>query len=479
MTKKLAICESPAKIKSLQKYLGPEFIVKASFGHIRDLDKNELSVDLENNFKPTYTDNPDKTEIISGLKREMKKCDELYLASDFDREGEAIGWHLAKILKCDPEKTKRIIFTEITKTAIQKAVKNPTVIDINMFNAQQARRIIDRLIGYLIPPILWRQIQSSYKKGKSLSAGRVQSVVVKLVIERENEIRKFDSEQYFKVTGNFNLPIKSKNLNLSAVLNKDIKKKSILDKFLENSKTGEFFIESVKTKKTKRNPPEPFITSSLQQEASNKLGMPPKTTMALAQELYEKGKITYMRTDLKKLSDEAKSKIKEKVVKEFGEEYYKDNKVKVKEENTQEAHEACRPTNFEDFTLENDPNISSKANRLYKLIWTRTMMSQMQPAEVEITNIKIFLRNGDKVETHYFTSKKEFILFEGFLILNNYNKFSNENPEEENSDEEKEIDGTKEDLKHIKKDLILNYLDITAQQKYSRHPKGRLKEWMI
>ena len=476
MTKKLVVCESPSKIKSLQQYMGADFIVKASFGHFIGLYKNKLSVDLKNNFKPEYISIPDKSRVIAELKKEMKKCNELIIATDRDREGEAIGWHLTQLLKTDPLITKRLVFTEITKTAIQKAIQNPTTIDINMFNAQQARRILDRIIGYLISPVLWKQIQSSYQEKKSLSAGRVQSVVVKLVIERENEIKKFDSEPYFKVSGNFNLPIKSKNLNLSAELNKDIKEKSILDKILENSKTGEFYIGSVKTKKTKRNPPEPFITSSLQQEASNKLGMSPNTTMALAQELYEKGKITYMRTDLKKLSDEAKTKIKEKVVKEFGEEYYKDNKVKVKDENTQEAHEACRPTNFEDFTLENDHNISSRANRLYKLIWTRTMMSQMKPAEVEITNINISLRNGKEIEKHYFTSKKEFILFDGFLILNNYNKFSNENPEEENSDEEKEMNGSKEDLKHIKKDLVLNYLDITAQQKYSRHPKGRFTE---
>jgi len=474
MTKKLAICESPAKIKSLQKYLGPEFIVKASFGHIRDLDRKELSVDLENNFKPKYTSNPDKSRVISELKREMKKCDELYLASDFDREGEAIGWHLAKILKCDPEKTKRIIFTEITKTAIQKAVKNPTTIDINMFNSQQARRILDRIIGYLISPILWKQIQSSYKEKKSLSAGRVQSVVVKLIKEREEDILKFETEPYYKVGGNFNLPIDKKVLGLSAELNKDINKKKTLDKFLEKCKTGEFYIYSVTTKKTKRKPPEPFATSSLQQEASNKLGMSPKTTMSLAQELYEKGKITYMRTDLKKLSQEAKDKIKVKVDKEFGEEYYQDNKVKSKDDNSQEAHEACRPTNFEEFTLEEDQNISSRANRLYKLIWTRTMMSQMKPADVEVTNIKIYVKNGEEIEKYYFVSKKEFIIFDGFLILNNYNKFSSENEEE--SDIEKEIDGTKEDLKKIKPNLVLDYKDITAQQKYSRHPQGRFTE---
>jgi len=476
MTKKLVVCESPSKIESLQKYLGTGFIVKASFGHFRDLYKKELSVDLKNNYKPKYTSSPDKSKVIAELKKEMKKCNELIIATDSDREGEAIGWHLTQILKTDPLKTKRLVFTEITKTAIQNAIKNPTTIDINMFYAQQARRILDRIIGYLISPILWKQIQSSYKEKKSLSAGRVQSVVVKLIKEREEDILKFETEPYYKVGGNFNLPIDKKVLGLSAELNKDINKKKTLDKFLEKCKTGEFYIYSVTTKKTKRKPPEPFATSSLQQEASNKLGMSPKTTMSLAQELYEKGKITYMRTDLKKLSQEAKDKIKAKVDKEFGEEYYQDNKVKSKDDNSQEAHEACRPTNFEEFTLEEDQNISSRANRLYKLIWTRTMMSQMKPADVEVTNIKIYVKNGEEIEKYYFVSKKEFILFEGFLILNNYNKFSSENEEESDIEKEKEIDGTKEDLKKIKPNLVLDYKDITAQQKYSRHPQGRFTE---
>ena len=474
MTQKiLVVCESPAKIKKIQSYLGSNFIVKASFGHIRDLDRKELSIDLENNFKPKYISNPDKSRVIAELKKEMKKCKELYIASDFDREGEAIGWHLTQVLKTKPENTKRIIFTEITKTAIQSAVQNPTEIDMNMFKAQQARRILDRIIGYLISPILWKQIQSSYKEKQSLSAGRVQSVVVKLIKEREEDIDKFESEPYFKVSGNFSLPLEDKTLPLTAELNKDINKKKTLDKFFEKLSSGELFIHSVKTKKTKRKPPEPFITSSLQQEASNKLGMSPKTTMSLAQELYEKGKITYMRTDLKQLSQEAKDMIKEKVEKEFGSKYYQDNKTKSKKENTQEAHEACRPTNFEEFTLEEDTNISSRANRLYKLIWTRTMMSQMKPAEVEITNIKIYLRNGEEVSKYHFISKKEFILFDGFLVLNNYNKFS---PEDEEEEQQQEIDGSKEDLLKIKENLTLHYENITAQQKYSRHPNGRFTE---
>ena len=225
MTEKLVVCESPSKIKSLQKYLGPGFIVKSSFGHFIELYKNKLSVDLKNDFKPEYTSSPDKSRVIAELKKEMKKCNELIIATDSDREGEAIGWHLTQILKTDPLKTKRLVFTEITKGAIQNAIKNPTTIDINMFYAQQARRILDRIIGYLISPILWKQIQSSYKEKKSLSAGRVQSVVVKLIKEREEDILKFETEPYYKVGGNFNLPIDKKVLGLSAELNKDINKK--------------------------------------------------------------------------------------------------------------------------------------------------------------------------------------------------------------------------------------------------------------
>nr|QDY52166.1 DNA topoisomerase [Mimiviridae sp. ChoanoV1] len=474
MTKSLLVCESPAKIKYFEQYLGKDFIVKACFGHFRDLPKKQLSIDIDNNFKPKYISNPDKTKVISELKKEMKKCKNLYIASDYDREGEAIGWHLIQILKSKPENTKRIIFTEITKSAIQNAVKNPTKIDINMFYAQQARRILDRLIGYLISPILWKQIQSSYKEKQSLSAGRVQSVVVKLITEREKDIKEFESEPYFKVAGSFELPLDDKTLTLNAELNKDIPKKKVLDDYFKKSATGEFYIHSVKTKKTKRKPPEPFITSTLQQEASNKLGMSPKTTMSLAQELYEKGKITYMRTDLKRLSEEAKYKIKEKVEKEFGLNYYQDNKVKTKSDNTQEAHEACRPTNFDEFTLEENPNISSRANRLYKLIWTRTMMSQMKPADVEVTNIKIYLKNGSNIEKYHFVSKKEFIIFDGFLILNNYNKFSSE--EEDEIKEKKEIIATQDDLKKIQEGLTLNYKNIIGNQKYSRHPQGRFTE---
>ena len=474
MTKSLLVCESPAKIKYFEEYLGKDFIVKACLGHFRDFDKKKLSIDIYNNFKTKYISNPDKTKVISELKKEMKKCKNLYIASDYDREGEAIGWHLIQILKAKPENTKRIIFTEITKSAIQNAVKNPTKIDINMFYAQQARRILDRLIGYLISPILWKQIQSSYKEKQSLSAGRVQSVVVKLITEREKDIKEFESEPYFKVAGCFELPLDGKTLTLNAELNKDIPKKKVLDDYFKNSTTGEFYIHSVKTKKTKRKPPEPFITSTLQQEASNKLGMSPKTTMSLAQELYEKGKITYMRTDLKRLSEEAKDKIKEKVEKEFGSKYYHDNKVKTKSNNTQEAHEACRPTNFNEFTLEENPNISSRANRLYKLIWNRTMMSQMKPADVEVTNIKIYLKNGSEIEKYHFVSKKEFIIFDGFLILNNYNKFSSE--EEEEIKEKKEIIATQDDLKKIQEGLTLNYKNIIGNQKYSRHPQGRFTE---
>ena len=339
--KNLVICESPAKIKKIQSFLGDQFIVMASFGHIRDLDPKNISVDLENGFTPNYIVSSGKEKVVRELKSQMKNCDKLWLASDFDREGESIGWHVQNVLKVPTSKTKRIIFKEITKKAILKAVKNPTTLDINMFYSQQARRILDRVIGYLISPILWKEIQSSYKEKKSLSAGRVQSVVVKLIIERENSIKEFEETPFYKTIGTFELPIsKNKNITLEAVYSKDIDKKTSLDKLFKLWKLNKFFIHDIKNKNTTRKPSPPFITSTLQQEASCKLGMSPKETMSIAQKLYEGGHITYMRTDSLQLSEDALEDIKKKVVKEFGEDYFEETKYKSKDNNSQEAHEA-------------------------------------------------------------------------------------------------------------------------------------------
>ena len=481
--KNLVICESPAKIKKIQSFLGDSYIVKASFGHIRDLEKKNISVDLENGFTPTYVVSDGKDKVVRDLKSEMKKCDKLWLASDFDREGESIGWHIQNVLKVPSEKTKRIIFTEITKKAIQEAVKNPTQLDINMFHSQQARRVLDRVIGYLISPILWNQIQSSYKEKKSLSAGRVQSVVVKLIIERENAIKEFEAEPFYKISGTFDLPIsKKKSLTLEADYSKELDKRKHVDKLLEICKLNKFFVQDIKTKNTTRKPPQPFITSTLQQEASSKLGISPKETMSIAQKLYENGHITYMRTDSLALSDDAREDIKKKVNKEFGEDYYQETKYKSKDKNSQEAHEACRPCKFSKHTLDGLENISYRENRLYKLIWTRTMMSQMKPAKVEITSIKIgFKDKDDKVNKNNFVSKKEFIVFDGFLKASSVYKKSKETEEEEQVEEEEpEIEQLEKDgkkiLEKLKKDMECSYVKIQAAQKYSRHSQARFTE---
>ena len=482
--KNLVICESPAKIKKIQSFLGDNYIVKASFGHIRDLEKKSISVDLENGFTPTYVVSDGKDKVVRELKNEMKKCNKLWLASDFDREGESIAWHVQNVLKVPSEKTNRIIFTEITKKALQTAIKNPTSLDINMFYSQQARRILDRVIGYLISPILWNQIQSSYKEKKSLSAGRVQSVVVKLIIERENIIKEFEGKPIYKIHGTFDLPIsKKKSVVLEAEFSKDIEKRKSLDKQIEIWKLNKFFIQDIKKKNTTRKPSQPFITSTLQQEASSKLGINPKETMSIAQKLYENGHITYMRTDSLALSDDALADIKKKVIKEFGEDYYQETKYKSKDKNSQEAHEACRPCKFSKHTLENDENITFRENRLYKLIWQRTVMSQMKPAKVEITNIKIGYKDEeDKVNKNQFISRKEFITFDGFLKA--YTIFKRKTKEEVEEDEcEEEEDASeqiekddKKVLEKLKPDMECTYQKITAAQKYTKPPQARFTE---
>ena len=497
--KNLVIVESPAKIKKLQSFLGSDYIVIASYGHFRDLDYKTLSVDLENNFEPEYVISDSKKNVVREFKSKMKSCQTVYLASDFDREGEAIAWHIKEVLKLKESCSKRIVFTEITKTAILNAIQNPTTINLNMFYAQQARRVLDRIIGYLISPILWKQIQSSYKEKKSLSAGRVQSVLVKLVIERELTIKEFESSNYFKITGNFAY----QNTNLFAELNndKDFTSEKKSNKFLEECSESEFNLDDIKTRQTKRNPPKPFITSSLQQEASSKLGINPKDTMSIAQKLYEKGHITYMRTDSLALAQEALDNIKSKVLEEFGEEYYqrndysnkekKDSSKKSKkskkdqvgkdEKKTQEAHEACRPTNFAKHTLAEDDSISYRENRLYKLIWNQTVMSQMKPAECDITTIKIKLKKDKKVNKYYFVSKKELITFLGYLKVLEFQKAV---PEMDNDNEDNDNDinsNTNEDIEDLQSIELkvgdsVTYTKITALEKYTKPPQGRYNE---
>ena len=335
MAKNLVIVESPAKAKTIEKYLGKDYVVKSSFGHIRDLAKKNLGVNVESDFRPVYELDPDKKKVIAELKKAAKISETVWLASDEDREGEAIAWHLSEALKLDPKNTKRIVFHEITKTAILNAIENPRDIDYNLVDAQQARRVLDRLVGFELSPLLWQKVKPS------LSAGRVQSVAVRLIVEREDEIENFQSTSSFKVTGHF---ITSDNNNFSAELATKFKTKEEAHDFLEQCKTANFKITKVTKKPSKKNPPPPFTTSTLQQEASRKMGYSVSKTMTLAQRLYESGKITYMRTDSVNLSGLAINLAKEEITSQWGAEYVKIRKFKTSSKGAQEAHEAIRPT---------------------------------------------------------------------------------------------------------------------------------------
>ena len=461
----LVIVESPSKIEKIKKYLNEiykdkyEFIVKASYGHIRDLDTKKLSIDIDKNFKPTYILSQSKERVISELKHANKKCQEVWIASDDDREGEAIAFHISEILGIKPPKRKRITFSEITKQAIKSACENPKDINMDMFYAQQARRIIDRLIGYLISPVLWKQIQNSTKKKISLSAGRVQSVVMKLIIEREKEINKFESSSFYKTIGNFN----NSTCNIDAELSDTFQDKKLVKEFLNHCLNSEFVVSDVIKKKSTRKPGLPFITSTLQQEASNKLRMSPKATMASAQKLYEGGYITYMRTDSYNLSVEATDNIKDYVMKNYGEKYLDVKSSKTKSKNSQEAHECIRPCNIKLLTLSEDNNMTNFEQRLYRLIWCRTVASQMSKAQVDLNTTKISVSECEK---HHFITKSETIKFDGFLKVYKYK-------EDVNEDEEEEI---KVDKLKLKKGDILKRNCIKSTQKYSKPPHGRFTE---
>lgn len=455
--KKLVIVESPNKIKKIGGFLGPDYIVKASYGHIQDLDKKNLSIDVENNFKPNYVVNPDKTNVISELKREMRKCDTCYLASDFDREGESIAWHISNVLKLKPENRQRILFTEITKKAILDSLKKPGDIDMNMFYSQQARRILDRLIGYKITPVLWNQIQNSMKKNSSLSAGRVQSVVVKMIIEREEEIKKFSESMYFKTLGNFQ---NSNDIDFKCDLSEDFDSQEKSYDFLESCKTAIFKVNNVTTKKTTRSPSAPFITSTLQQEASNKYKMNPKSTMKYAQQLYESGYITYMRTDSVTLSLEAQEMAKAYILEKFGDKYLNLKQYKNKNSNSQEAHEAIRPCNIKIDTLDGDDTIDSYGKKLYKLIWKRTVASQMASAKINIITSNIEISNRKE----YFISKYEKVIFDGFQRV--YKQYQEENDSDEDNNFEIKL----------KEGDILKRKTIHITEKYTKPSSSRFTE---
>jgi DNA topoisomerase-1 len=398
MGKNLVIVESPAKAKTIEGYLGKDFKVVSSYGHVRDLPKDDMAIDIENGFKPTYEISKDKKDIIKNLKTEVKGSDIIYLASDDDREGEAISWHLKEALKLEDSHTRRIVFREITKNAILNAIKSPRGLDIDLVNAQQARRILDRLVGFELSPILWKKVK------RGLSAGRVQSVAVRLVVEREREIEKFDSASFFKITALFKI---NNTSTLKAELGKKFKtEKEALD-FLNKCLNAQFSIKNLEQKPAKKSPAPPFTTSTLQQEASRKLSFSVSQTMSVAQKLYESGKISYMRTDSVNLSQEALDGAKSSIEQLFGKEYIKTRQFKSKSKSAQEAHEAIRPTNFTDQAGSGNYN----ENRLYELIWKRTVASQMAEAQIERTIASIGISTTPEV----LTAQGEVIRFDGFL----------------------------------------------------------------
>ncbi|MEE1226633.1 MAG: type I DNA topoisomerase [Bacteroidales bacterium] len=443
MAKNLVIVESPAKAKTIEKFLGKDFVVMSSFGHIRDLPSKDMSIDLENNFEPNYIITDDKVKVVKELKAAVEKAEFVWLASDEDREGEAIAWHLKEALKLDESKTKRIVFNEITKNAILKAVENPRSIDLNLVNAQQARRVLDRIVGYEISPVLWKKVKPS------LSAGRVQSVAVRLIVEREKEINNFKENKSYKVVADFQT---SKQALISATLNQRFETKDQALEFLKESSSADFTVQAVEKKPAKQSPAAPFTTSTLQQEASRKLGFPVARTMMVAQQLYEAGYITYMRTDSVNLSDLALSQAKELILKEYGEEYFKSRKYSNKIKGAQEAHEAIRPT-----VLSNtEVNLDSSAQRLYDLIRKRTIASQMADAKLEKTNITINISNrGEK-----YLCQGEVILFDGFMKV--YQHTANDEEETENTNQKL--------LPAVNQGEKLQHLTTTATETFNNHP---------
>jgi DNA topoisomerase-1 len=402
MAKNLLIVESPAKAKTIEKILGSDFEVKSCYGHIRDLEKAGMGIDLEKKYKPTYIVPPEKEKVVNDLKRLSKKATEVWLATDEDREGEAISWHLCEVLGLDPKTTKRIVFHEITKTAIKAAVENPRTVDMNLVNAQQARRILDRIVGFQLSPILWRKISTK----NNLSAGRVQSVAVRLIAEREREINAFTPVSHFKVEALFTANDNSgKAINFKAEGNKHSTAEDAED-FLKSCTGANYKVTDIQIKPAKRSPAPPFTTSTLQQEASRKLGYGVSRTMLLAQRLYENGHITYMRTDSVNLSDTALGDITNTIKSSYGEKYHQFRKYKTKNESAQEAHEAIRPTYMSNSTVDD-----KDASRLYDLIWKRTMASQMADAELEKTIARINISTNNEE----LTAGGEVLKFEGFL----------------------------------------------------------------
>lgn len=419
MSKNLVIVESPAKAKTIEGYLGKDFKVASSYGHVRDLPKGDKAIDIKNRFAPTYEVTPDKKEVIKTLKNLVKDAETVYLASDDDREGEAISWHLKEVLKLKDENTRRIVFREITKNAIIKAIENPRGIDLDLVNAQQARRILDRLVGFELSPILWKKIKTG------LSAGRVQSVAVRLIVEREREIEQHKSKSSFKISAIFEVEGKS----FQAELPKKFDTKAEAEEFLKKCLEADFSVANLEKKPGKKSPAAPFTTSTLQQEASRKLYFSVAQTMSVAQKLYEAGKITYMRTDSVNLSEDAMASAKNAIHNSYGEKYHKSRKFTTKSEGAQEAHEAIRPTDFVNAHVSGDRN----EQRLYELIWKRAIASQMADAKLEKTIITVDISN----QPQNLVATGEIIEFDGFLKV--YLEDTDEEPEEDETSESKTL----------------------------------------
>lgn len=441
MGKNLVIVESPAKAKTIEKFLGKDFTVMSSYGHVRDLPKEDISINIENNFEPKYKVLPDKEKIISELKKASKNAEFVWLATDEDREGEAIAWHLAETLKIDKDKLKRIVFHEITKKAILEAIEKPRELNYQLVDAQQARRVLDRLVGYELSPVLWKKVKPS------LSAGRVQSVAVRLIVEREDEIKNFDSVSDFKITGDF---INTKKENLPSELNKRFESERDALIFLESIVESKYSVDSVEKKPASRKPAPPFTTSTLQQEAARKLGFSVSQTMTVAQQLYESGFITYMRTDSVNLSDLALSAAKKEIESVYGKKYSTTRKFTTKSKGAQEAHEAIRPAYLNKKSI--DSNATQK--KLYDLIWKRTIASQMTEAKLEKTTVQIITPDVKE----YFIARGEVIQFDGFLKVY----------EESNDDDGGEVKGKL--LPQVNKGDKLQRDSIIAVQKFSQHP---------
>ena len=446
MHENLVIVESPAKAKTIEKFLGKDFFVTSSMGHIRDLEKKDFGIDIQNNFTPKYEISADKKKLVTELKKLAKESKIIWLASDEDREGEAISWHLTETLGLDPKNTRRIVFHEITKEAILQAVQNPRPLDINLVNAQQARRVLDRIVGFEVSPVLWKKVKPS------LSAGRVQSVAVRLIVEREREIINFTSVSSYRVSASFLVPEKDgKITELKAELNRRFDTRNEAYAFLEKCKNAEFQISDVVKKPSRRSPAPPFITSTLQQEASRKLGFSVSQTMSVAQKLYESGKITYMRTDSVNLSGLAINAAKQKIIQSLGEKYHQVRQYKTKSKGAQEAHEAIRPAYLDHEEISG----TSQEKRLYDLIWKRTIASQMSDAELEKTVVTIDISNAQEK----FIATGEVLIFDGFLRVYI-----------ESVDDEDQNGGQKGLLPALTVSQILRWDKIQATERFTQKP---------